>query len=474
MEKELLLATTNTYSTQTTQFFDFYICLKFNNFDDFAGYILKSGKISFSSLLFTGATKLTTFPKFQNFINNRDCELPKTNHLLSPKSPLLPLARPLQVLSKSSFWDNLLKVYFTEVHPLNPVISIKSFNQTTTSKFLLSAIYYAGYNYQPNKSSELTAYMDNYAIKNVKSMIKICSLENVQASVIYATLYHMNGNISLARTCQSNATRMSYSLGLHIDNKKLTPIDRYNRQILFSRVRAINAGFSLFHQFPPSYLTEYGEFNPDAFQLKYQLPDKNCIIYHSDPLESYIYSECSTALTKFNEACNFIIWEFRVNKEIESVFHAEWDKSIQKIMCSFLEYCKVFTNLKKSYNQFKQKIEAYEFQTNIIYYHLTLEMYGILKSKKGTLTESEISNMIDLCDAFLEVIKKLPCYNPLCQFFRFFIGFNLITLYQSSNLTHKQLINIKLKPIVSYLTNTLTSFNYLNYLILKTGIKFLN
>jgi hypothetical protein len=445
--------------------------LKFNSIDDLSNFILKSGKVSFTYLLVTGSTKLQKFPKFKKLIEYTREDIEFIHN--SQDYPPTPYTSPLQVLSKSSYWDNLIKVFFTLFHPLSPVFSIKSFNPGTASQSLLSAMYYCGYKYQPDQPAEVTAYMNNYAEKNIKQLIRGCSLSNAQALAIYSLVYHMEGNISLAQTCQAHATRISYALGLHLDSKIFTTAIRYNRRVLFSKIRSANISFSGFHNLSPSYLTEFGELNPSLILSEWQNPQQCSFIDIKDGLEDFIYSECCTQFIKFNNLYNYNIWNSKINTSRDSIFKSEWNRSYKTISKAYLDYIKVFQSLSSKYPRFKEKIIMYEVHLTMYYHQFMIELYSILKTKLIELNQNEITKILYHCDSLLNFTLskngKLE-FNPMTQFFIYFTGFSYLNLYPIANLNDKELIKSKLCTIIDSIGSR-DQLSNLNYLLLKSGYK---
>ncbi|KXN67222.1 hypothetical protein CONCODRAFT_10765, partial [Conidiobolus coronatus NRRL 28638] len=148
--------------TTITQFISgLNICLGFNNINDLSRFILKSDKVHYRYLIMVGAMKLQTTVKIQKLIENQENELPSLKAQGS-KISAFPYTSPLQLLTKSSFWDGLLKLYFQEFHGAVPILSTTNFNPKTAPYHLLSAMYYCGYKFMPDQPEELTIYMNNY------------------------------------------------------------------------------------------------------------------------------------------------------------------------------------------------------------------------------------------------------------------------------------------------------------------------
>ncbi|KXN65684.1 hypothetical protein CONCODRAFT_12661 [Conidiobolus coronatus NRRL 28638] len=218
-----------TDNADTQKAADFSFCLEFNNIDDLSSFILKSKQINLVYLSLIGAKKLQSVPKIQKLIENHE-EL-SSYKVYYPKSHTPPYTSPLKLLTKSSFWESLLNVYFKSFYDSIPIFSIAQFNPKTAPESLLAAIYYTGYKSQPDQPKELTLYMDNYAKANLKLLIRECSLSAIQALLLYFSVYYYEGNAPLHYHCRAHATRIGYALGIHLDNKIFSELEKYTRRL---------------------------------------------------------------------------------------------------------------------------------------------------------------------------------------------------------------------------------------------------
>ncbi|KXN66592.1 hypothetical protein CONCODRAFT_11516 [Conidiobolus coronatus NRRL 28638] len=282
---------------------------EFRDFDSFSNFISKSGKIKKS--------------KFQRFIQSKEGALPNT---LSSAQLLfsIPYSRPLQLLGQSSYWNDLMESYFQNIHPRIPLFSIRSFNPKTASKFLLSGIYYGGFLFTQYKPFDLVSYFSEYSKQNAKDISKVVSLQSTQAMAIYSFLFVIDGNYTLSKHCQSQAIRMSYTIGLHLNLKKLTPILRYNRLKLFSIIFTVHISCHAISQFALNQITEYEDFNILSLNPEYQIPNPNCAFYLHTEDENIVYGYCADTYSRIYYMVIRFLWA--INKCSEKNINREFDK----------------------------------------------------------------------------------------------------------------------------------------------------
>jgi hypothetical protein len=229
-------------------------------------------------------------PKYQQFILSNQDKLP---HILSTIQVIpVPISRPLHLLTQKSYLNNLITLYFKYLHPTAPLFSIHSFNPENTSKLLLSAIYYGGFQFMQDKPPELVKYFSKYAERNIKLAIKSLSLQGAQACFLYSYLMVLSGNFKLFKACQAHAIRMSYALGLHLNLKRLTPIQRYDRYQFFSSVKVYHNGFHGMGNLTLNQLTEVGYCNINILRPEYQIPNSKCAFYFDTEDENIVYGVC--------------------------------------------------------------------------------------------------------------------------------------------------------------------------------------
>jgi hypothetical protein len=442
----------------------------FSDFEHFTSYIIASDQINLPYFMFVSSNEILSIPKFQSLLKSKSNELPAPSPI-SKTIPPIPIARPLQALYHQDFWDDLIQIYFKEFHIICPIFSIKSFNPRTASKFLLSAIYFAGFRLKQDQSKELVNYMNIYARYNIKNAIKSTSVANIQALILFTYFLDKSFDFNLFTVCKSHATRMGYQLGLHIDNKKLSPIERYDRKLLFAKIRSMNIGLSRFESYIPNYITEFGEFSLKSFDSELQFADRDTIIRSSTKEENHVYSICSTEATKLNDKCMYLIWHTSFNNIEKSLFKAKWTAIVKDIGDYFSNCIEKFNQLSIEYTQYKNEISMFEYHMKNSYHEIMLEMFGILNREQKGLTPQEIFQYLNHCQELLDSILNYLKFDPFSSFFAYLIGYNYLNIYPKCDKVQKQTILKNLNLIINLSSENFTLSNSTNYLVLKTGLK---
>jgi hypothetical protein len=243
---------------------------QFNDFNSFSNFIVNSRQVSSMYFLYNSFV-IQQKPKYQQFILSNQDKLP---HILSTIQVIpVTISRPLHLLTRKSYLNNLITLYFKYLHPTAPLFSIHSFNPENTSKLLLSGIYYGGFQFMQDKPPELVKYFNEYAERNIKLAIKLTSLQGAKSCFLYSYLMVLSGNFKLFKACQAHVIRMSYVLGLHLNLKRLTPIQRYDRYQFFSSLKVYHNGFHGMGNLTLNQLTEVGYCNTNILRPEYQIPN---------------------------------------------------------------------------------------------------------------------------------------------------------------------------------------------------------
>lgn len=435
---------------------------QFKDFDSFSNFISKSGKVS--TIYFTiNSLDIQKKPKFQCFVHSKEEALP---NILSSAQLLfsIPYSRPLQLLGQPNYWSELTESYFQNIHPIIPLFSIHSFNPKTASKFLLSAIYYGGFLFMQYKPLELISYFSEYSKSNVKDISGSISLQSTQAMAIYAFLFIIDGNYTLSKHCQSQAIRMSYTIGLHLNLKKLTPILQYNRLKLFSVIFTVHIGCYAISQFSLNQITEYEDYNVLLLNPEYQVPNSNCSFYLDTEDENVVYGYCADTYSKVHFMVIRFLWT--VNKCSEKYLRTKFEKILADITQKYEEITLIYNRLSQEYPHLQFKIQTHRIHLALMYHPLILEAYRILKIKVKVLKPNQVSKMIsETCIVFDSVIESKK-FIPVTHVYPYTAGLNFIYLYPISNSFERSLIKQKLVQVLDLLSNSACS-DKLSYLIIK-------
>lgn len=441
---------------------------QFRSLKEFTACIIHSDQISFAYFIISCSSLIQKLPKFQHFIKSKAIDLPPdclSQNICLP----YPLTSPLQLLCQASFWESMITLYFTNFHPICPLFSIQSFDQNTASPSLLSAMYFCAYQFSKSQEKEVLEYMEKLAVQNIKKILKNTTMDNVRALVIHTFMAQWGGKLALAKSLQAHLSRMSYLLGLHLDCGKLSPIDRYNRNLIFCIVRTANIGISGSQNFSPNYLTEFGDEEVNLYDSKWQLPNPNSPIYFENPLENELYSLSLTRFFKFTDISAKTIWfPSFYNKEINT-FNSMWNSKMNTIKIVFEDSIRYMEELKLIYPDFKHRIEPFETQVKMAYHEAVIEMYEVLKHKNKLLQPENVTTILNHCHQLYQVVITADNYNPYFQFFAHIIGLHYLNIYSRCTESQKLTTKKRLLDLILFVKNKFLKDFSLNYLILKTG-----
>jgi hypothetical protein len=401
-------------------------------------------------------------PKYKQFIISKEDQIPiiLTTIQLVP----VPILRPLLLLSQPSYWDELITSYFKYIHPMLPIFSIHSFNPKTAAKPLLSAVYYGGFQYMQNKPPELVKYFNEYAECNIKEAIRVISLQNAQATVIYSFMMVLSGNFKLFRACQAHALRMCYALGLHLNLKILTPLQRYDRMIFFFMSCAVHIFFYVMGDLSLNQLTELGDCNKELMSSKYQIPNSKCVFSFDTEGENVIYGVCvdiSFAIVHMQSR-----HIFDLSKCSRNLINYKFGMLLIISAQRYAESISVYDLLLQKYPYLKLTIKTHRINSVILYCIGNLEMYAMLRHKVNKLTSSQISKMLDECIILFDAIIESQEFYQITSTYPYIAGLNFISIYQIANLDEKLLIKQKLNELFDYLSKA-PIVDKLSYLIIK-------
>jgi hypothetical protein len=377
----------------------------------------------------------------------------------------------LQLLTKSSFWDNLLKVYLQNTYDKVPIVSIAHFDPKTAPQCLMAAIYYTGYKLLADQPEELTLYMDNYAKENLKILIRQCSLPAVQALLLYFAIYYGERNISLHFTCRSHATRIGYALGIHLDNKIFSELEKYTRRLSLIKLRCINIIGSSSHNLSTSFLTEFGSLNTKPIEPEWNIPNKDLLVYYEDEGERLFYATCCGHYINFFDELKYSVCNSLYCSARDSRYKSEWNKTRKDVTIVYQKYIRVFQSLSTMYPNYTQITSKYEFLICAFYHDTMVDMYNKLISKVEDLNPSDIDQAICHLDWMYNYISSGNQTRILTQTLIILLGYQYLSLYDLCSPSTRQAIQAKLAHIIQNLSIYYIPSNALSFIILKNGCK---
>jgi hypothetical protein len=311
--------------------------------------------------------------------------------------------------------------------------------------------------------------MEKLAMQNIKKILKNATIDNLRALVIHSFVAQLDMKLELAKNLYSHLTRMSYLLGLHQECSKLSPIDRYNRNILYNAVRIVNLRISGSQNLSPNYLTEYGKETLRIYDAFWQLPSPNSPIYFDDQTENQLYSICLTKFLKFNViAARSIYIPSYDSLELNS-FAIIWRAKIEKLKTVFGKTLQELEELKVNHFEFEAKINQFQTQVKITYYGSVIDLYGLLKNKNKNLKPEDITATLEYCHSLYQTISAAEKYNPYFQFFAHLICLHYLNAYPKCSDIEKIATKQRLKELIQFIKEKFYISYSLSYLLLKTG-----
>ncbi|KXN70172.1 hypothetical protein CONCODRAFT_78993, partial [Conidiobolus coronatus NRRL 28638] len=267
---------------------------------------------------------------------------------------------------------------------------------------------------------------------------------------------------------------MSYSLGLHLNYKNMSPVDRYNRKILLCLILRANRNLSGSICFTPNHLIELDKDHHILYDQKWQLPSPCSLMHFSNLLENQLYSLCLTQFFKFTDITGRTIWFPSFFKLEIATFNLIWQSKVNTLKDIFESTLKDFKTLKIKYEDFKTSIDSFEVQVKMQYHEAVIELYEVLKQKNKSLKPKEISCILSHCNNLYQVLTAPRNYSPYFQFFAHIVGLHYLNIYPKCSKSEKPKTKQRLKDLLLFMKDKLYSHYSLNYLILKTGYDALN
>jgi hypothetical protein len=334
----------------------------------------------------------------------------------------------------------------------------------------MAAIYYSGYKSQPDQPEELTVYMENYAKENLKFLIRQCSLSAVQALLIYFAVYYHEGNIPLHFTCRAHATRIGYALGIHLDNKVFSKLEKYNRRLVLVKLRGINIVGSSSHNLSTSFFTEFGSLNLKSIEPEWQTLKEPMICYE-DQEERLLHGVCCAHYINFFEELKYRVYSSLYNTSRDSRYKYEWNKTRKDVTRVYQKYVRIFQSLSSIHPNYIQITSKYEFQVCLYYHDVKIDMYSKLINKVEDLNSNDIDEAIYHLDWMVKFILSNNQPRISIQTSIILLGYQYLSFYKLCSPSTRQTIKTKLAQMIQALSIYYTPSNALSFIILKNGFK---
>jgi hypothetical protein len=137
----------------------------------------------------------------------------------------------------SSFWDELIRLYFTEVHLIHPLFSLKNFSLGKEYWIRTNIIYYTAY-----KLSSIKSPMVDIKMKKLLNISECYlnrsspSLLNLQCCILLYLIYRATGDLNKKRVYFYNAIKISHLIGLTNKRKGLSFKYDYERYLCYTKL----------------------------------------------------------------------------------------------------------------------------------------------------------------------------------------------------------------------------------------------
>jgi hypothetical protein len=441
----------------------------FRKIEQLGDFIINSGHFTILEFIFRWGEDLQSIPRVQSIIRNQKGQFKESYN--NQKSNIdFVLARPLLLILQSTFWKGLMESYFKFFHPTYMLFSLVDFDPKAASESLLSAIYFAGYIIQPNRSVEIFSYMKTYAICNIKKIQFTVNLSSAQALCIYCFAFALNGDASLSRACLSHFGRICDALGINVDRKNISNLAQYNRQLLYN-YKKIYYNWTKLEPSKHDLLFEEDEADLNIYGFKYQLPNFNFNLGNSS-YERTLYPIFSCQFAKL------VILVIEIYTRLGSYDSIKNRKEIELLNTKTVETYKFAKNALESLlvkiPECKNEISKYLELLKIPFITCKLCINSKILETSYNTYYTVIQNIIENSIELLELFSNCPSLLNKWRWVPDIISFYLLKVYPRCDKIQRKNIAMMLKSLLYLYYNHDFNFNSMNFLILKSQFNSIN
>jgi hypothetical protein len=348
------------------------------------------------------------------------------------------------------------------------LFSLIDFNPETASESLLSAIYFAGFVVQPNHPDEILPYMKSYATCSIKKMQYAVNIPSVQALAIYCFAFTLSGDASLARICLSYFGRMSLSLGIGINRKNLSDLEKYNRELIYNFMM-LYYNWSKLGSSKFTLISEEEAANFDIYDPRYQLQNSSLNFGNSDN-EKILYSVFSCQIFKLVCLISYIFAKFSKHDSIQTKMKIEAlnTKAIETYKSAKYALESLLTAIPECKNEILVYLELLKAPYLPCILCINSKMLQIYNNDKS------IKIIIDSSIDLLGLFSNYPYALYLWRWVPDIIAFHLIQIYPYCSRKQRKTVLSILNSVMSLYYNSKFNFNSMNYLILKSRLYLIN
>ncbi|KXN70179.1 hypothetical protein CONCODRAFT_7323 [Conidiobolus coronatus NRRL 28638] len=469
--KPSLMTISSVYSIHPLEvsIFDNLKYTRFSSLDHLTSYIVYSNKVPFSQFIFHLVPELKSIPQIKSIIAKNIRKVIGKASEQDNIIQMLPTAGSgLELLNKPWFWADLIRLYVLNYSGYAQLFNFDIFDPSKIPQTLLIPIYYTGYKYREHKPSKLTEYMERLFDYNFKKVIYSPSLSNLQALYIYMNDYFGSGKISLSRACLARITRMSYTLGIHIDTSRFGDSLNFERKNLFREISAFDTAFSGSFKLKYNCIPEPPVLDPNLYKLeKYLVPDSltNCKYSNSrlNSLKAAMNSLKKIYGNKTIELIRFDLITATNDIELEKICIDR----LSSLERAYIDLAASISRLKVEYREYAKDINDFENEFHPSRFHVALIILEYGRINQFHPSQVLLQKTLDTCDNMLNYFELNP---GLAYFYYYLICFTYLSLIKLASSIEK--VNIITR--VNKIFNTLKppdEFNNLNYLMLATALK---
>ncbi|KXN64705.1 hypothetical protein CONCODRAFT_14094 [Conidiobolus coronatus NRRL 28638] len=369
--------------------------IHFSSIDDLTAYLVHSNEFPISELTSRFYYNYDKLPQLKHLMDKISIQYSSKPPINSVNNKTLVDIKPgLEELVKLEFWTELFRSYILESHIYHPILPLNCLDLLDSSHPVLIAIYCYGFMYKSKKSQELNDYMDNLEKKNLKRVqFKPC-ISNIYALFIHYRILYKRGDIKKAESLLAQLSRMSYSLGVHLESNLFESDFQCSKNLLFNIIISNQVNISSIYK--TEICLEYHKPSINsAKNSKLQLlpEDLRRLLNYSDEEWFHISELCSLNYMYSNQAvvCLNFCQLATQDRELESYCYIQYSRWMRVYEAVMDEFQKI--NLKFNHNL---KLNLYEDMILVNYLKVSLLIMEYWRYKSATMSQVILNETFEL------------------------------------------------------------------------------
>jgi hypothetical protein len=388
--------------------------------------------------------------------------------LLNDKSLIDP--KPgLEELVKSEFWADLFRTYILESHIYHPIFPLNCLDITDSSHPVLIAIYCYGFMYKPNISQELKDYMNNLEKKNLKRIqLKPC-LSSIYALFIHSQILYRRREIKKSEFLLAHLTRMSYSLGVHLECNLFEKDFQCSKNLLFNII--ISNSFNNSSIYKPEICLEYHKPSTNSVKdsnLQILPEDLRRFLNYSNEEWLHISEVCSLNYMYSCQAVDSLnFFQLSIQgHELESycyIQYSRWMRVYEAVM-------EKFQKIKLKFNHNFPELNLCEDMIVVNYLRVSLLIVEYWRYKSTTISQIILNETFEL--SFKLLLSYLNTQNKqINSYICYYSSFTLLSICQYVDRTKSDNVGSLIQQVLNVKRDQLIKYNLLYYSILSSSVK---